>query len=135
MPFDNIADAVKPLLNNVLVTYTDYAGQEDTPFAVVTEPSEQRQYYSPGSTTGTWSYSPGQLQVDIYAADREQARTLGRQVAAALLDASISLGDGGRVDALRLQSEGFVPLADTGITTPAIFHRLLVFSYWVQRSS
>lgn len=135
MPYDNLADAIAPLLAAILPAYTDYAAQDDVPYAVVTEPSEQRQYYSAGAAPGTWSYSPGQLQVDVYAADREQARVLGRRISAALLDASIALGDGGRVDALRLRSDGFVPIADAGINTPAIFNRMLVFSYWVQRSS
>lgn len=136
MAYASVAEAVVPLLSPVLTTYTDYAGQVDPPYCVVTEPGEERRYYSPAGLT--ISYGPGQLQVDIYASSRTSAYSLGEQVAAALLsgDASgIPFGVLNRLDALRLQSAAFAPLPDTGVSTPAIFHRVLVFSYWCQRSN
>lgn len=113
--------------------YADYSAPDVAlPFAVVTEVGEAYRWYSPAGESVPYLAS-GQLQVDVYAEDRAEARKLG-DILSLALTRSDPQPDDGPVLSIQLTSARSAPVVGTGPETPTLYQRSLTFGYQQQRS-
>lgn len=103
------------------------------PFARLIEVGEESLFQSIGSDGATVHLDRGELQVDVFATSEASARSLGRLVAAALNDAPIVFADGTLLE-LRQSRSFFVPEPDPGPGAAVVYHRVVLFTYLIQRS-
>jgi hypothetical protein len=120
--------------NQVLQTgtakfFADLADQVPAPYAVLQELDESYDYMT-RVAGGVVNYTaPGQMQVDIWAPDRLQARQLGFVVAKSLNDAPLAWPDQTLME-FRLIRSMFIPSpAGSGPGVPIMFHRMFLFEY------
>lgn len=112
----------------------DLVPPESLPWGVLYEVGESYTFMTRAGEPGTPYLADGQINMDVFAADREQARTLGVQVAHALDDCESLLSpEEGPVMMLRVVRAAFVPVATVAPGSGAIFQRSLTISYQQQR--
>lgn len=114
--------------------FADFAAGVAMPYAVFVESGEDESAQSAGGGDATLTgISSGQLQLSIYAATRTQARSVGRELESALIDAPLIFESGSLLE-LSVQSRSFSPEPSTSPGgSPASFHRVILFQYAVQR--
>jgi hypothetical protein len=117
--------------------FADYTSDIAEPYAWVLETGETYEYLSPGPGNVRPFIADGQLTISILAPNRTQARQLGIVVGSALNDADAmamtwtgSLPNPLRM--LRLLNAAFAPITAPGPGVPAVFARVLTFSYEYQ---
>ena len=115
---------------------TDWVGQDNPPYCVLTEISGPQTYTTPRAE-GIFFIAENQLAVSILGVtSKRDVRTLGDEVEKALNDQETALiYTNGRCMMIRSNQDGaFVPMPDIGPGSPTIFHYVFTFSYALQRS-
>ncbi len=130
----NVTTAFGDTWNQVAQTgvakfFTDMADQVDPPYAVFQELGESYDYMT-RVIGGVVNYTaPGQMQCDIWAPDRYQARQLGQLVARSLDDAPL-VWPAQQLMEFRLIRSSFIPNpAGSGVGVPIMFHRVFFFEF------
>jgi len=115
--------------------FADYAEQVTPPYLWFNEVGETYTYLSPGPSNLRPFLAEGTFVLTIIATPRSLARSLGLMVSSALNDADADAMTWNSAFGvytlrfLRLMSASFLPITEIGVATPAVFARVLTFSY------
>jgi len=142
---DDIDSAVAIFLDDGLRSVLGGTGKVDVdweapgtgmPYAVVVPVSEDDEYQSAGADLNDSSIGHGEIQLSIFAGDRDLAFLAGKTAIQILKDAELTFVDG-VIREIRPSSRTWVqePLSGLDPGGSSIFHRVVNFRYAVQRYS
>ena len=110
--------------------FADVADQVPVPYAILTEAGETYDYMTAVAGGAVNYTSQGTMQVDIWAADRYQTRTLGLVIGKTLNDGPVAWPLANTMS-FRLARSMFVPApGQSGPGVAIIFHRVFIFEYY-----
>lgn len=112
----------------------DYLPPQTTqPYVVIKQPGEFRSYFTRGGDGSRPFLAEGGLAVECYSGSRDGAEALAGQVATTLHDNPLQWGlPLNRMMHLRCVSSQFVPIADTGLSSPTLFLCVLALEFTYQ---
>jgi hypothetical protein len=110
--------------------FFDWAGQPDEPYLTAIEAFESYEFNTRTPTGAVSFIATGQLQVLLYASNRQTARALGVLVSLALNDQTTAIDwANAQVMNFRINRAEFASITVTGPNVPIAFNRILTFDY------